>query len=214
MLTQLLVDPMRVLIFAAGHLLGGSLGAGILAVSAALRVLLLPLTLRLARRAMRQQRLLAALQPELRRIEKRHAKEPGVLARKTLELYRGAGYHPFDPAALLGNLAQLPVLGTMFVALRQAVSGGASFLWVANLARPDAALALLVAAISGGAAWAGAHAAGVPGRGASLAVGVSTLVSLAIFWHASAGMLLSWGSSSAVNLVQAALLRRERTRAV
>ena len=59
------VELIRVAIFAAAHVCGGSLGAGIIGVSVIVRIALLPLTLRLARQARAQQMRVAALKPAL-----------------------------------------------------------------------------------------------------------------------------------------------------
>ena len=67
------VEVIRAAIFSAAHVCGGSLGGGILLVSAVVRIALLPLTLKLARRAREQQAKLAALKPELDAIRRRHA---------------------------------------------------------------------------------------------------------------------------------------------
>jgi hypothetical protein len=53
------VEILRATIFSVAHLCGGSLGGGIMLVSAGVRLALLPLTLRLARRAREQQALIA-----------------------------------------------------------------------------------------------------------------------------------------------------------
>src|SRR5437016_13612960 len=82
------VDTLRAGIFSAAHLFGGSLGAGVIAVSVAARVALLALTLPLARRMLEQQRKLRALAPELARLQKRYARDRAKLGEATLTLYR------------------------------------------------------------------------------------------------------------------------------
>jgi len=65
---SLVVDAVRALVFAVAHLFGNSVGSGILAVSVLVRLALLPLTLRAARRAMEHQARIGALKPELERL--------------------------------------------------------------------------------------------------------------------------------------------------
>src|SRR5205823_10631565 len=103
-------DFFRAAIFAAAHVLGGSLGAGILAVSLGVRLALLPLTIRLAPRALAQQAILARLQPELRRLQERYRDEPAARLRRTQALYRRGAPRRFDPAGLRGGLVPLPLL--------------------------------------------------------------------------------------------------------
>ena len=77
---SLVVDGVRALVFAAAHLFGNSVGSGILAVSVLVRLALLPLTLRTARRAMEHQARVAALQPELTRLKKKFCDDRAGLA--------------------------------------------------------------------------------------------------------------------------------------
>ena len=67
------VELLRAAIFGAAHVCGGSLGSGVLLVSAVVRLALLPLTLRLARRAREQQAKLATLKPQLDALQRRYA---------------------------------------------------------------------------------------------------------------------------------------------
>jgi YidC/Oxa1 family membrane protein insertase len=208
MIGSIFVDPIRAVIFTAAHFLGGSLGAGVLAVSLLLRVALMPLTLRLARRAAARQRALAAIQPELKALTARHAKDAEQLHRKTMEVYARAGVSPVDGAGLLGNFAQLPVLGGMYGALRRGASG--AFGWMSDIAQPNLPLAVASAVLAGLAAYVGAQPGTDSQRMYWLAAGAGTAISLFIFWHASAALVLSWTASSAVNAIQGALLVRER----
>src|SRR2546430_4564966 len=92
-----LADLFRAAIFAAAHVFAGSLGAGIVAVSLGVRLALLPLTIRLARRALAQQAILARLQPELQRLQARYGNDPAARWRRTQALYRRGGRRPVAP---------------------------------------------------------------------------------------------------------------------
>ena len=211
MLGTLLIDPIRAAVFALSHLLGGSLGAGVLAASFLLRLVLLPLTLKLARKSLAQRRLLNSIKPELAVINQRYKKEPEALWRETLALHQRVGYRQVDPSSLLGSLVQLPLLGGMFAALR-GLGAAQAFAWIANLGRPDAALALIAAGLTGVAGYLGIQPAADSTRAAWFGAGISVVVSLFFFWKASAVLVLSWGSSAAVSAIQGALLVRENRR--
>jgi len=212
MFTSLLVDPIRAAIFAATHLLGGSLGAGVLAVSFVMRLALLPLTLKLARKSLAQKKLLNSIKPELTALTVRYKKQPEAQLRETLALYQKVGYKQVDPAGLMGSLVQLPLFGSMFAALRGIGATGGAFAWIANLGRPDAALALIAAGLTGVAGYLGMLPAADSTRAAWFGAGLSLVVSLLFFWKASAVLVLSWGASSAVSAIQGALLAREQRR--
>lgn len=203
------VDAVRAAVFVTAQLLGGSVGAGVVAVSLAVRLALLPLTLHLARRAASRQALLARLRPELARLQERYRRHPRELMRRTNALYRRSGYRPFDPQALLGGLLQAPVLAAVYGAVRRGLGAGASFLWIADLARPDALLALAVASLTALATFLGAKAGPQPQQAATQAT-ISGLVTLLLFGRASSALLLSWAGSSFGSVVQALVLRHGR----
>lgn len=205
------LDAVRAAVFAAAHLFGGSIGGGVLVVSLAVRLAFLPLTLRLARRAAQQQALLARLRPELMRLQERYRKQPDELLRRTRALYRRSGYRAIDPQALLGGLIQAPVLAGVYGAVRRGLGAGASFLWIADLARPDAILALTVSGLAAVATYLGVRAGPQPQQAATQAT-ISGLVTLLFFGRASSALLLSWAGSSLGNVGQALLLLRGHRR--
>ena len=208
MFSSLFADPMRALIFAAAHLFGGSLGGGIFAVSLAARFVFMPLTLRLARRARERQRILDGLKPEIARLEKRDAKQPEKLIEAVHTAHRREGIQPVDAESLLGGLARLPVLGGIYGALRSIRLG--SFAWIADLAKPNLPLALLVAAGSATSTYIATHGGTTRTLVASTIVGAA--ISLAFLLHMSSAIALSWGASVVGDVVQNVVLLRERRR--
>jgi YidC/Oxa1 family membrane protein insertase len=209
MFSSLFADPMRALIFAAAHLLGGSLGGGIFAVSLAARFVFMPLTLRLARRARERQRILDRLQPELARLKTRHAQQPDKLVEAIHAAHQREGIEPVDRQALLGGLARLPVLGGIYGALRSIPRLG-SFAWVADLAKPNLPLALLVTAGSAASTYIAGH--GGPTRTLALSAIVGSAIGLAFLLHMSSAIALSWAASVLGDVVQNVVLLRERRR--
>jgi YidC/Oxa1 family membrane protein insertase len=209
MFSSLFADPMRALIFAAAHLLGGSLGGGIFAVSLAARCVFMPLTLRLARRARERQRILDRLQPELARLKTRHAQQPDKLVEAIHAAHQREGIEPVDRQALLGGLARLPVLGGIYGALRSIPRLG-SFAWVADLAKPNLPLALLVTAGSAASTYIAGH--GGPTRTLALSAIVGSAIGLAFLLHMSSAIALSWAASVLGDVVQNVVLLRERRR--
>jgi len=205
-----LVDVVRAALFAAGHLLGGSIGGAIIALSLLVRLALLPLTIRLARRAIAQQVILASLRPQLERLRIRYRDEPDRLAEHTIALYRQAGYRPFTPTGILGAAVQLPLVAALYGAVRSGIATGARFCWIPDLARPDGLLALAVAGITALGAYLGTKYGATPGRPSAVPLLIGTAVTLFVLWRASAALLLSWGATACGNLLQTALLGRRR----
>jgi YidC/Oxa1 family membrane protein insertase len=203
------VELLRAGIFAAAHVCGGSLGGGILLVSAGVRLALLPLTLRLARNARAQQAKLATLQPEIEALQRRFANDPTGLLRETRALHAKHGIRMLTPSGLLGMAIQFPVLGGLFAAVRTGLGAKVRFLWVSDLARPDGALLLIATALT---AWGILSAPNTPGQTTNqtpiLVVGV--LLTAAFLWTASSAVALSAGAGSLVSVLQNWLLSRDR----
>jgi YidC/Oxa1 family membrane protein insertase len=206
------VELLRAAIFGAAHVCGGSLGAGILLVSALLRLALLPLTLRLARRAREQQVKLAALKPELDALQRRYATDALALLRATRELHAKHGIKLVTPSSFVGMAVQFPVLGGLFAAVRNGLGAKVRFLWIADLARPNGALLLGIAALT---AWGVSSAPSTPGQTTnqtSLVV-FSVLGTVAFLWAASSAVALSVGAGSLVSVLQNWLLSRDANNA-
>jgi len=203
---SMVVGFVRTLVFAASHLFGGSIGSGILAVSVVVRLMLLPLTLRSARRVMAHQGKIAALKPELERLRSRHGSDRAALAEETMALYRERGIEVVPQGTLFATLVQLPVGAALYQAFAKGLGPRLSFLWVGDLARPDAMLAGIAASLAG-------LAAGLSSTSTSRgAIALSTTITLLIAWRLSASVALYWIASSGVGAVQALMLRRSPAR--
>jgi YidC/Oxa1 family membrane protein insertase len=202
------VDVLRAAIFSAAHVCGGSLGGGILLVSAVVRIALLPLTLKLARRAREQQAKLAALKPELDALQRRYADDPLRVMRESRELQAKHGIRLLSPSTLIAYVMQAPLFGGLLAAVRSGLGSKIRFLWVADLARPDFTLVLGVAALT---AW-GVSSSPTPSSQASqqnIMMFVAVGVTMFFLWSASAAVVLSWAAGSSMNLLQNWILNRD-----
>lgn len=196
------VDLFRELVFSAAHLFGGSIGAGVLAVSVATRLALLPVTLRVARRVREHQRRVKALAPELDRLRRRFGSDRARLAEETLALYRRRGVR-LMPGGIFGSMAvQLPISLALYQAVAQGIGRGARFLWIRDLAAPDPTVAVVAATLAGIAATTG----DTPESRTAFAI--SAGVTFIVAWRLSATVGLYWLASSGVSAVQTLMLRR------
>ena len=192
-------------IFTLAQALGGNLGAGILCLSVILRLALMPLTLRLARRSLAHRELMLKLRPELERIQRRFRKQPERLMEESGKLFAAHGARPVDGSGLLGGLVQAPVALGLFSAVRKSLSGSGGFLWIVDLARPDALLAVLAAALT----WLTATLQpALPEQGRALVIALPAVMTLVFLWRMAAGLGLYWAASTAVGLLQNLILRR------
>ena len=205
-----LVELVRATIFVAAHLVGGSLGAAVILVSAGVRLALLPLALRAARQARAQQAKIDALRPQIERLNTRYAKNPLKLMTETQRLYRQHGIQPLGRAALVSMLIQGPLLGALYTAVRTGLGAGVRFLWIENLSRANGLLLLLVA---GASALAASIAPAAPGGASTITPRAMSIVAatatMLFLWSASSTVVLSVGAGSAVSALQNWLLRRE-----
>ena len=189
---SLVVDGVRALVFAAAHLFGNSVGSGILAVSVLARLALLPITLRAARRAMEHQARVAALKPELERLKQKFGEDRSGLAEATMTLYRERGIGVVPQGTIGSTLVQLPVGAALYQAFARGLGPKLSFLWVGDLARPDAILAGVAASLAGLAAGLGTTSSH------RSTVAISATITLLIAWRLSASVALYWIASSGV----------------
>jgi YidC/Oxa1 family membrane protein insertase len=205
------VELLRAVIFAVAHLCNGSLGLAVCIVSIALRLALLPLTLRLARRALAHQRRILELKPQIDRLKKRYESDPVALLNKTSALYEKNGIKMIDPAGMWGGLAQAPIFGALYAALRRGIGAGARFFWIGDLSAPNFALTILVAGVTAGTMLASPSPS--PDRRALIMPLLLTAgVTIWFLMSSSALFALASGAGSAVNVLQGFILRSERAR--
>src|SRR3990172_7715866 len=137
-------------------------GLSIIALTIIVRALMLPLTMRQLKttKAMKQ------LQPKLKEMQKKYAKDKQRLAQETMKLYKEQGVSPLG--GCLPMLVQLPIWFALYQTIIQALSAtpegllglsqrlyswqtvqqavplGSGFLWL-DLARPDIFISIIVA---------------------------------------------------------------------
>jgi YidC/Oxa1 family membrane protein insertase len=118
------VDAIYHIVFALTNILTPVLGGlaavvGIVVCTAAVRLLVTPLTFR----ALRGQAAQARLAPEIQRLRQRYAKKPDRLQRELTALYQREGTSMFAGFAPL--LAQWPVFSVLYLLFRSPTVGGA-----------------------------------------------------------------------------------------
>lgn len=196
-----IIDAVRALVFIASQACGHSVGGGILLVSFAVRIALLPLTLRMARRMREHQASIAALAPKLENLRRRYANDAAALGQATIDLYRENDIGLLPRGSLVSFLVQAPIGAALYRAFGSNLGTRTSFLWIPDLARPDIALAVTCATLAGLAAGA------EPSVGRA-AIATNMIVTGYLAWRLSASVALYWAASNSVSAVQAVVLRR------
>ena len=198
---SLLVELTRTLVFAAGHICGNSIGSGVLAISVLVRLALLPITLRTARRMMANQARIASLAPDVERLRGRFGDDRAALAQATAELYRQHDITAMPRELVVSTLIQMPIGGALYRVFTTGIGTRVGFLWMTDLARPDAIVTVAAAAA------AGLATAAAPSSSRA-AVASSMIITAVIAWRLSASVGLYWLASNGVGVVQSLVLRR------
>ena len=111
----------------------GSWGIAIICLTMVVRSAMFPVSIKQARGAAKMQ----AIQPEIAALKEKYGSDKEKLARAQMELFRKHNYNP--AAGCLPLFLQLPIFMGLYQSLNHAVDlRMASFLWVDNLAAPDA----------------------------------------------------------------------------
>lgn len=191
--------------------LGVSEAVAIILATAAARGALMPISLKAAYHGELSRRALERLKPELQRLKETHNGDRAALSARTMQLYREHGVNPLDRWAFL-NIGTQATFGLgMFQLLSKAGFSG-PFLWIANLAKPDAWLTALVTAlmIVGIALMPGLS--GEVSTLMLLAIPVAVAVIAIATMPASVGIY--WATSNVFTVFQTILLRLMLPRAV
>ncbi len=110
-------------------------GLSIIALTAAINLLLFPLT----RQSMMSMKRMQLIQPQMNKLREQHKKNPEKLNREMMELYKRHKVNPFG--GCLPMILQMPVFMALYVALSKSVALiDAKFLWVTDLSSPDRVL--------------------------------------------------------------------------
>ena len=193
-------------LFGFASLYGGNIGLAIISLSALVRLLLMPLAIRITLKNKKKQAILKSLQPELDKLKKRYKNHPDKLSAKTMELYKKNGIKLVDGSGFLSSLIQIPFFAGMFSAIRQAVGYSGSFLWIPNISQPNMILTFIVAGLTFASSLLSANN---QEQGGIWVVILPTALTLFFVWRLSAGLGLYMATSSLVSLVQTGIIRRK-----
>ena len=134
----LLYQPILKVLVYLTHLLGGSFGLAIIALTLLIRLVLIPLTLP----AMKSAQKMKELKPRLDELKKKHAKDKRQLQIEQLNLYKEQGINP--AAGCLPTIVQFAILIAMYRVFIDFIENGNGeslmanmhFFWL-DLSKPD-----------------------------------------------------------------------------
>ena len=137
------IESIRSLLHVLSSDFGLGIGLGIIALTLATRLGLLPLTWSVGYRGCIRQRKMARLQPQLRQLKDEFGRDPKQYAENLQKLYAANGLSFMDARSLIALMAQAPILLGMYQVFRDGANAG-RFVWIKDLAKPDLGVALLV----------------------------------------------------------------------
>jgi YidC/Oxa1 family membrane protein insertase len=107
-------------------------GLAIILMTIVIKLLLYPLTVK----QVKSMKAMQDMQPEMKKLQEKHKKNPEVLQKEMAKLYKDSGVNPL--AGCLPLVAQMPILMGMFYALRDfSYVGDPQFLWMSSLSNAD-----------------------------------------------------------------------------
>lgn len=109
-----------------------SYGLAIIAFTAIIRVLLLPLTIKQTKSQVKMQE----IQPKIKELQTKYKNDPQKLQQETMKMYKENDASPF--AGCLPLIIQMPILFALFAMFNGLTEiKGVSFLWIRDLFLPD-----------------------------------------------------------------------------
>ncbi len=200
-------------------------GVAIILLAISLKLLLLPVSLLTAKAQARVNLLQTKLQPKLNAIKGNYDGEEAH--QRSMAAYKSLGISPFFALRPLpGTLIQLPILVATFNVLGEMPQlQGAAFLWINNLAYPDAVASLpftvpamgaglnllpflmLLVSVLATAAFSTPHSSPADTRRQKRNLYLMSAVFFFLFYPFPAAMVLYWTMNNILQLIQQRLLR-------
>jgi YidC/Oxa1 family membrane protein insertase len=168
------------------------------------RLVLMPINLLAMVNMYRNKQAISALKPELDKIKVIHKDRPSEVAKLTMALYKKHNIKILDKNSAI-NMASQGVFGFgMFQALQQIVFNS-KFAWIANIAKPDVALALLVGVIT---YFSMIMMPGSAEQTSTLLFVIPAIICIITLINFPSAIGLYWATSSITSLLQSLLLNK------
>jgi len=168
------------------------------------RLVLSPINTKAAINMFINKRKIAKLKPELVRIKSIYQDNPREKAKRTMALYKKHQITLLDKTSIV-NMTSQGILGFgIFQSLQQMIFNS-KFAWIANIAKPDVTLAILVGALTYLSMIA------MPGsaeQASTLLFIIPAIISILVLISFPSAIGLYWATSSAVSLLQSLWVRK------
>lgn len=211
-----IAKPLGQLLFFLYNVLG-NYGIAIIVFTLITKIILFPLTAHQLKTSRRMQE----LQPKIKELQKKYAKDKETLNVKLMELYKEEKYNP--ASGCLPLIIQIPIIWGLFALLREPqtyISNPAiidavkdSFLWVPNLSMPDPWILPILAGVTTYFSFNLSQTSMPQQQNASMKVMQYFFPVMIVWWGHSfpAGLTLYWFVSTLLQLVQQKLTNVKKT---
>lgn len=149
---ELLVLPTQRVIIQLADLFGGSYGLSIIAITLAVRLVILPLNLSQSKKSIIQQEKMALIKPEMDEVQKKQkaavtAEEKAAAQQELMSLYKDNNMSMLGGIGCLPLLIQMPIFTAMFQAISLSKEIGSSTFLGFSLGDQNIALAIAAGAV-------------------------------------------------------------------
>ncbi|RYV00914.1 hypothetical protein SOPP22_19165 [Shewanella sp. OPT22] len=175
-----------------------STGLAIIALTAVIRVLLLPISYPAIVQGIKQRQKLTKIKPEVYKLKKQYQSDPALMSQKMMQLYKDNDVSFVNKTSVMNILSQGLVGFGMFQFLNGASLVG-KFAWISDIAKSDVLLSVAVALLTGLSMYLMPSAAESVNYLMLIVVSGVCLVSLLNF---SSVIGLYWGTSTLVSTIQ------------
>jgi YidC/Oxa1 family membrane protein insertase len=124
-LNLILLQPILNILLVLTHFLFSNFGLAIMALTLAVRLILMPLTVMQLRSSKKTTEAMNTVRPKLEQLKKKYAKNPQKLNQESMKLYKEAGISPLgclSSPMLLSTLIQLPIYIALYRAILQGLA--------------------------------------------------------------------------------------------
>jgi len=168
------------------------------------RLILMPINTSAMINMHRNKQALAKIKPELDNLRNTYKANPSEMAKQTMALYKKHNIKILDKTSVL-NMASQGLFGFgMFQAIQQ-MAFNSKFAWIANIAKPDILLALLVGAIT---YFSMVMMPGSAEQTSILLFVIPAIISFIALVNFPSAIGLYWATSSALSLIQTLLIKK------
>ena len=187
---------------------GVSQGVAIILLTLLVRLLLSPISCSAMFNSYKNRKAMATIKPELDKLKSVYKDKPDEMAKQTMTLYRKHDI-TFISKTLVANVSSQAIFGFGMYQVLQKVIFNGKFAWIANIAKPDIALAMLVGALTYVSMLM------MPGsaeQASAMFLLIPVMVSVAVLITAPSALGLYWATSSAFTALQSVVMQKYFTK--